>query len=427
MTGLAAGWASGLPIYEAEAAPGGICSSYYVRPGSQERLHQPPGDGEAYRFEVGGGHWIFGGDPAVLRFIRKLAPAKTYPRTASVFFPDRSLYVPYPLQNHLGYLSKDMRTSALLEMLTAPKSQFRTMEEWLVQSFGPTLTASFFGPFHELYTAGLWKRIAPQDPYKSPVDVPLVIRGASEATPPVGYNTSYLYPQEGLNALAQGMAEQCDMHYGKRVTHVDVRKKEVFFQDGTAVQYESLLSTLPLNKMIDMTGLKLAEEPDPYTSVLVLNVGAVRGARCPSDNWIYLPASRAGFHRVGFYSNVDGSFLPRSSQASNNRVSIYVERACRGGQKPLPEAVAEYSEATVRELQEWGFIANIEVSDPTWINVAYTWSWPGSKWRAAALRAIEEHDIIMVGRYARWVFQGIADSIRDGLFVGAAAKACPGD
>src|SRR5271157_1710 len=77
MTGLAAGWASGSPVYEAEEAPGGICSSYYVRPGSRERLHDSPQDGEAYRFEIGGGHWIFGGDPAVLRFIRRLAPVKT--------------------------------------------------------------------------------------------------------------------------------------------------------------------------------------------------------------------------------------------------------------------------------------------------------------------------------------------------------------
>ena len=421
MTGLAAGWASGLPVYEAEAAPGGICSSYYVRPGSQERLHQPPGDGEADRFEVGGGHWIFGGDPAVLRFIGKLAPAKSYPRTSSVFFPEQNLYVPYPLQNHLGYLSKGVRTAALLEILTAPKSPFRTMQEWLAQAFGSTLTDSFFGPFHELYTAGLWKRIAPQDPYKSPVDVPLVIRGASEATPPVGYNTSYLYPQDGLNVLAQGMAKRCDVRYGKRVTRVEVRSKEVFFEDATAVRYESLLSTLPLNKMLDMTGLKPAEEPDPYTSVLVLNVGGVRGARCPKDHWLYLPGSRAGFHRVGFYSNVDVSFLPRSSQASNNRVSIYVERACPAGQKPSPDAVAEYSATTVRELQDWGFIKDVEVADPTWIDVAYTWSWPGSKWREAALRALSEQDIIMVGRNARWIFQGIADSIRDGLFVGASA------
>ena len=41
MTGLAAGMTSGGPVYEASNAPGGICSSYYVRPGftwSREHL-----------------------------------------------------------------------------------------------------------------------------------------------------------------------------------------------------------------------------------------------------------------------------------------------------------------------------------------------------------------------------------------------------
>jgi protoporphyrinogen oxidase len=213
------------------------------------------------------------------------------------------------------------------------------------------------------------------------------------------------------------------VHYRKRVTRVDARSKEVLFEDGTAVGYESLLSTLPLNKMIETTGVNLAEEPDPYTSVLVLNIGAVRGAKCPSDHWIYLPRSQARFHRVGFYSNVDVSFMPSSSRKSNNRVSIYVERAYPGGQKPAPNEVTVYSEAAVRELQGWEFIKDVEVLDPTWIDVAYTWSWPESKWRPAALKALDEHDIHMVGRYARWVFQGIADSIREGFFVRASAKA----
>ena len=57
MTDLAAGYTSGLPVYEAAEWSGGfICSSYYVRPGSTERLHTAPKDGEVYRFEIGGGH-----------------------------------------------------------------------------------------------------------------------------------------------------------------------------------------------------------------------------------------------------------------------------------------------------------------------------------------------------------------------------------
>jgi protoporphyrinogen oxidase len=419
VTGLAVGWASGLELFEAESTLGGICSSYYVRPHTRQRLPQSPPDGEAYRFELGGGHWIFGGDPAVLRFIGKLAPVKTYQRVSSVFFPDQRLYVPYPLQNHLGYLNKELRTRGLQEMLSSSKKPFRTMEEWLVQSFGPTLTEIFFGPFHNLYTAGLWKEIAPQDAYKSPLDPSQVIRGAFEATAPVGYNVSYLYPQDGLNVLAQRMADQCRVYTGKRVTQIDVQRRLVICDDGSETPYHTLVSTLPLNKMVEILGLELTDAPDPYTSVLVLNIGATLGEGCPQDQWIYLPKSHAGFHRVGFYGNVDPSFLPQSSRAGRNRVSIYVERAYRGGCRPSPEKVAEYADATIKELQEWGFIAEPEVVDPTWVDVAYTWSWPGSRWRAAALKRLEELDIQMVGRYARWNFQGIADSIRDGLMVGA--------
>jgi protoporphyrinogen oxidase len=343
-----------------------------------------------------------------------------YERKSSVFFPQQNLYVPYPLQNHLGYLDKDLRGKALVEILTSPKGRFRTMAEWMAQSFGATLTEAFFGPFHEFYTAGLWKRIAPQDPDKSPINTALVIRGAFEATPPIGYNASYLYPREGLNTLARRLAQGCDVRYGKRVARVDVPNKTVVFQDGSSVAYESLLSTLPLNKMVELTGLKIEEEPDPHTSVLVLNIGGVRGEQCPDDHWLYLPGSRSGFFRVGFYSNVDVSFLPRSARASHDRVSIYVERAYVGGQRPTPEVIREYSGAAVRELQQWGFLGHAEVVDPIWIDVAYTWSWPGSKWRATALKVLEGQDIQMVGRYARWIFQGIADSIRDGLYVGAA-------
>ncbi len=423
ITGLATGLTSGLPIYEAAAIPGGICSSYYIQPGSQERLSTAPADGEAYHFELGGGHWIFGGDPAVLHFIRSLTPVKTYQRRSSVFFAGRNLYVPYPLQNHLGYLGPDIAAKALQEMLTAPQGNPQTMADAFSQNFGPTLAEQFFGPFHQLYTAGLWTRIAPQDGYKSPVNISLALQGAFGQTPPVGYNVSFVYPEAGLNTLAQRMAQRCDVHYGKQVVQIDVGQKVVYFANEFQLPYNALISTLPLNKTLAMAGLSVAESADPYTSVLVLNIGAVRGPRCPTDHWLYNPDTQAGFHRVGFYSNVDPSFLPQSAQVTNNRVSIYVERAYVGGEQPGTETVNAYAEAVVKELQTWEFIGEVEVVDPTWIEVAYTWAWPDSRWRAGALKCLEEHNIFQVGRYGRWLFQGIADSIRDGFIVGSAFRA----
>ena len=421
ITGLAAGIASGLPVFEAAAAPGGICSSYYVRSNSNERLAEVPQDEEVYRFEIGGGHWIFGGDPTILHFIKRLTPVKSYARKSSVYFREQNLYVPYPLQNFLRYLEPDIIVQALEEM-TRPKKKPTTMKEWLEQSFGNTLCKKFFYPFHELYTVGLYKKIAPQDAYKSPVNLKLAIKGALENTPAVGYNTTFVYPVEGLNNLAERMEQQCDIRYGKKIVKIDVQQKEVGFADGSSVTFDKLISTLPLNKMIEMTDLEISALPDPYTSVLVINIGAVKGDRCPDDHWLYNPDAKSGFHRVGFYSNVDRSFLPKSSRAEGDRVSIYVERAYVGGIKPTETEIANYAQAVVKELQQWGYINEAEVVDPTWIEVAYTWAIPGSSWRQTAMKALEAKDIYPVGRYARWVFQGIADSIRDGFVAGASFK-----
>ena len=421
MTGLSAGLSSGLPVFEATADPGGICSSYYVRPGDSERLAQAPADGEVYRFEIGGGHWIFGGDPTVLRFIQSLVPVKTYHRRSSVYFAGQDLYVPYPLQNHLRYLDRDIVVRALKE-LAEPQGQMTTMSDWLEESFGKTLCELFFYPFHDLYTAGLYTEIAPQDAYKSPVKLPLAIEGAFSEAQAVGYNVTFIYPTDGLNMLAQQMARSADVRYGRRAIDVDVTERVVTFDDDRTQPYDSLLSTLPLNVMMEMTGLTVDARPDPYTSVLVLNIGATRGPNCPDDHWLYNPDARSGFHRVGFYSNVDRSFLPRSSRKDNNAVSIYIERAYVGGTKPTDAEVRQYCGDVVAELKAWGYIEEAQVVDPTWIEVAYTWSWPNSPWTRQALDALEKHGIYQIGRYGRWIFQGIADSIRDGFYAGSAFR-----
>ena len=421
ITGLSAGFASGLPIYEAAEAPGGICSSYYVRPGEKERLFETPADAEAYRFEIGGGHWIFGGDPDVLHFIKRFTDVKTYERKSSVFFIDKNLLVPYPLQNHLRLIDRERAAQAINEM-NCTGIECRTMKDWLNHSFGPTLCQMFFFPFHALYTAGLYDRIAPQDAYKSPVDLKQVIQGALSETTPVGYNAMFVYPKEGLNTFSQRLAEHCDLRYGKQVVRIELKNKRLVFADGEWLVYDKLISTLPLNKTIQMTGIQAPIENDPFSSVLVINIGAVRGRLCPNDQWLYITESKAGFHRIGFYSNVDSSFLPISDRINGKRVTIYVERAYPGGSTPTAVEITEYAEAVVKELQDWRFIREVEVVDPTWIEVAYTWSWPGSNWKKWALSELENNAIYQVGRYGRWTFNGIASSIRDGLIIGSAHK-----
>jgi len=55
--------------------------------------------------------------------------------------------------------------------------------------------------------------------------------------------------------------------------------------------------------------------------------------------------------------------------------------------------------------------------DPVWVEAAYTWAWPDSKWKEKAIALLKEHNIYQIGRYGRWKFQGIAESIREGLSI----------
>jgi len=144
VTGLAAGLKSGLKVYEAQEVPGGICSSYYLSPGTVEPKYISPEDSEAYRFEIGGGHWIFGGETKILDFIKSVTPVNTYLRKSSVYFPDLDLYVPYPIQNNLTFLGKDIAEKVVSEIEKSTDAIPNTMEEWLEKNFGKTLLEMFF-------------------------------------------------------------------------------------------------------------------------------------------------------------------------------------------------------------------------------------------------------------------------------------------
>jgi protoporphyrinogen oxidase len=415
VTGIAAGRASGGTVFEADTTAGGICASYYMFPGDPQPYFSRPKTPGWYRFEKGGGHWIFGGDPAVLRLFERAADLKRYARRSSVRLDDGRL-IPFPLQDHLHELDPTLTASILSEAATAG-SGGQTMAESHQRRFGNTLFELFFRPFHERYTAGLYGKIAPQDDYKTPVDVKRMIRGALNQAEAVGYNTTFLYPTDGLDALVAKLAEGVPIEYAKRCVTVDLKARELHFDDGSGARYDSLISTLPLPLVLAQAGLETEAPPDPYTGVVVLNIGAVRGDRCPDDHWIYVTRSNGMFHRVGFYTNVDGHFAPADD--ARRRVGLYVERAFPGGTRLTPAEIDQYRQTTIAELQDWGIISDVEVCDVSTVDVAYTWQWKDSAWRGEALKLLDQQGVLPVGRYARWVFQGIADSVRDGLMAGA--------
>lgn len=416
ITGLAAGAAAGGHVIEKQAVMGGLCATYTK---------------SGYRFEVGGGHWVWGADPMVRHLFDRVGGLKWYDRQSSVWLPELGQFVPYPLQLNLGWLPREIRGAALMEIADAAENRLPavTLDQWLLLTFGRTLYGLFFGPFHELYVAGLAGDVAVEDPSKNPVDLHAVRVGA-HAGPKItaaggGYNPRFAYPAhpDGLLAMINELASRCHelstretvirLDPGRRRVETDVRR---YLVDGPVV------STLPLDVAARLAGAPTGS-PDPVTGVVVVNIGATRVATTPTDHWVYVPSSRGGFHRVGFYSNVDSSFAPAG------KVAVYVERAFAPGALldsagvPL-EASGEWVSDVIAELQELGWIGEADYSDATYVRHAYAWRRPGSTWRERTIDLLGGIGVWQVGRYARWhtdaVGQSLVGNMVDGLRVGAA-------
>jgi protoporphyrinogen oxidase len=139
------------------------------------------------------------------------------------------------------------------------------------------------------------------------------------------------------------------------------------------------------------------------TSVLVLNIGAERGYDCPDKQWLYIPDEQCEFFRVGFYSNVDPAFAP------SGKASIYVERSFTG-----LIGTSYYADSVVAKLRKWGWIGEVDVIGLSYVDCAYTWMTKESA-RAEALEFLKGKGIESIGRYGKWKFQGIAQSIKDGM------------
>ncbi|MCM8813055.1 MAG: FAD-dependent oxidoreductase [Candidatus Omnitrophica bacterium] len=405
ITGLSAGIDTGWDIYEAAAEAGGMACSYAYAAGEPA--------GQPYWFERAGGHWFFFPDERLSAFVQALSPLRRYARNAAVFLSPRRQAIAYPLQCHLACLSPRERAAVERETAVPVCGSAGDQRAWFLQHFGTTLCELFFFPFHQRYTAGLYPRLAPPEFLRTPR------LGRNDGAADAGYNKVFFYPEGGLRRFIAAMAARCRIHYGKRVVRIDLPEHRVFFQDGSGIRYDRLISSLPLPVMLSLTGAAPEFGPaDPYTSLLVVNIVARRGCACPAEHWMYTPHAQSGFYRVGFYSNVASMFLPRGADPA--AVSLYVEKAYPGGTALSPRQIAAICREITNELNDWGYIDAIVALSPQWIDCAYCWSFAGSAWKDAALSFLAGQGITQLGRYGRWNRQGMSDCLRQGLTVNCA-------
>lgn len=394
-------------IVERAARPGGLATT---------RSEQ------GYRFDRTG-HLLHVDDQAIRQLaLDWIGPGvQQIDRRAAIW--SHGVYTRYPFQANLHGLPPKVAYECLLGYLQARDERQRKaaernrphdFEQFCLQTFGRAISEQFMIP----YNSRLWG-VPPTEITADWCDrfVPIpaledVVAGAVGLPHrELGYNARFLYPDEGIGKLTEGLADAIGtIELGRSPRALRAAARQLVFDDEL-LRYEALVSTMPLPRLIDLCvdapeRVRAAAAELRATPLYYLDVALHRPAARPY-HWVYVPEVKYPFYRVGSYSNFSQAMAPAG------KGSLYVELVDRA-----TPALAELLPKVTAGLIEMGFLrdaADIAFAQVERIDYAYV---VFDHRYQDALNVIEPflraHRILSRGRYGAWNYSSMAEAIRFG-------------
>lgn len=394
-------------LFEQDTTTGGLCRTVSK-------------DGFTFDYT---GHLLHINDDYFRTFIERVVGFENFNTiTRRSFVYSEKTYTPYPYQVNLhglpletivacieGYVARKKRS-------TSPKN-FR---DWVLTHFGAGFGKHFFYPYQEKIfdypieklSASWTGRFVPQ------TSLAQLLSGAlSEPREQIGYNAQFFYPKQGGTAFwVNKLAEQLlnPIHTQHRAVKIDARKQIVYFENGHQEPYEQLVTTLPLDCMLDLLvepttlTVKSARNKLLCTSVHNFNLG-IRG-NISDKHWIYFPEKQFPMYRIGFSHNLAHSMAPENHSLIYGEVG-FLNKDASFRHERTEEAVAKTC-ALLNINPE-----DIKLRHDIFIKHAYV---VFNAWRDAHLPTIltrlTEHAIHSIGRYGAWKYSSMQEGLLDGKY-----------
>eukprot|EP00462_Mataza_sp_D1_P021879 CAMPEP_0175141878 /NCGR_PEP_ID=MMETSP0087-20121206/12397_1 /TAXON_ID=136419 /ORGANISM="Unknown Unknown, Strain D1" /LENGTH=572 /DNA_ID=CAMNT_0016425437 /DNA_START=83 /DNA_END=1798 /DNA_ORIENTATION=- len=261
----------------------------------------------------------------------------------------RNRFVGYPVQNNVWQLPE----ADLMECLDGLVDLTRTLasgnfskpanfKEWVDLSFGAGIGKQFMHPYNfkvwahtteKLNTQWVGERVATVDPKKILHNLVYKVKDVTW-----GPNAVFRYPKHGSGHIWDALIAKIPkarIFLGKRVTalHTGAGKQQggrkLSFADGTSLQYDRLVSTMPIDKLLrmsDSSELRAAgsvEGAFKYQTVNLVGIG-IEGnisQHLSSVQWVYFPEEEFVFYRLTVLSN----FSPYMVKKPYQQYSIVCE------------------------------------------------------------------------------------------------------
>ena len=395
-------------LFEREEAVGGLCRSM---------------DKDGFTFDHTG-HLLHLSQPYTQKLLDGLLPGQLikHQRNSAIYF--QGTYVPFPFQANLWALPKEITRECLIEFIRASCGEAKGGDNflsWIYQAFGSGIAKYFMIPYNNklwrvpLDEIGLeWvERFIPCPTLEEVIDGALGVNLKG-----FGYNQEFLYPlQGGIQALPQALhAKVNDVQLGKEAEFIDSEKRIVRFHDGSEVTYHTLISSLPLNELLQRLEpipkeLKDARGQLRYVSVINLNMGVKR--KGISDyHWVYYPEPSYPFYRVGFLSNLSPHMAPRGASSLSVEISHLPS---------APPPLEQVREQTLAALISCGVLRaddEILAEQAIWIKHAYVlYDQLRSQHLPQIIQFLRSRHIYPIGRYGLWEYTTMEEAILQGKAV----------
>jgi UDP-galactopyranose mutase len=334
-TGLAAGYRlqelghEDWTILEASDRVGGLATSYT--------------DDAGFTYDIGG-HVMFSHYPYWDELIDKLMGGDytELVREASVWMENR--FIAYPFQNNLRGLERQTVLDCVLGLIEAQRNEHApsNFREWVDAVFGAGIANHFMIP----YNFKVWATPAELMNYVwigervSVVDVEAVLRNVilAEDHRSWGPNNTFKYPLRGgtgflYDSLRAYVDERLELECP--VVSVDAEARVVTTGDGRRWDYDVLLSTMPLNRLVGAltrapSNIRDAAGHLAWSGSHIVGVGIDRPAGS-TKNWIYFPEQDVPFYRVTYLSNYSPYITPEPDQ------TLFLTETSRSAHKPEDE------------------------------------------------------------------------------------------
>jgi protoporphyrinogen oxidase len=340
-------------------------------------------------------------------------------RESWVWMCDR--FLPYPFQNNIKYLPKEVVLECLMGLIEAQKqpfdlSRFANFEEFINGVFGAGIAKYFMMPYNFKVWAHPPKMMNKEwiGERVSVVDIKRVLGNVVLDRDDAGWgpNATFKYPRHGgTGGLFERMQPyvQDNLRLKSPTVAVDTEAQEVVLADGSRERYDMLLSTMPMDLLVQSMNGATPEIVREQASALrhsgsyIVGVGIRQPA--PSKKcWMYFPESNCPFYRLTYLSNYSPEVVPDAK----THYSLLAEIS-RSEFKPVcGETIVDQTVQGLVNTQMISESDRDDIVDTHVIERDYTYPIPSLE-RDKALRTVhpwlESKNISSRGRFGAWRYE----------------------